>query len=72
VAIGERIRAARKAAGLTQEELARRASMSLNGLALLEQGERTDPHYSTLRKLASALGMTVAELVGDSPLVEAR
>src|SRR5829696_6908963 len=71
--IGSCIRAARKARGLSQEEVARRAGMSLNGVAVLEQGGRTDPHYSTLVNIARALGMTVAELTGEAqeaPLVE--
>ena len=66
--IGSRIRQARKAQGLTQESLARRANISLNGVAQLEQGERNDPHYSTLKKLASALGLTVAQLL-EGPVV---
>jgi transcriptional regulator with XRE-family HTH domain len=61
--IGKQLRKARRARGLTQEELARRANMSLNGLAQLEQGGRTDPHYSTLNKLATALDMSVAEFL---------
>lgn len=61
--IGTRIRDARKAAGMSQDGLARRAAMSLNGLAQLERGGRTDPHYSTLEKLAGALGMSVGGLL---------
>ena len=71
--IGKQIRKARRARRLTQEELARRASMSLNGLAQLEQGGRTDPHYSTLSKLAVALDVSVAQLLEDErPLAMAR
>ncbi len=66
--IGSRIRVERKAAGLSQEALARRADMSLNGLAQLERGGRTDPHYSTLEKLAGALDMSVGELVEEPAL----
>jgi transcriptional regulator with XRE-family HTH domain len=74
VTIGSRISAARKARGITQQQLANRADMSLNGIALLEQGVRTDPHYSTLVNIARALGVTVAELTGEAqeaPLAEA-
>jgi transcriptional regulator with XRE-family HTH domain len=56
--IGARIRAARKEAGLSQEELARRADMSLNGMASIERGGITDPHYSTLSKIAKGLGVS--------------
>lgn len=56
--IGARIKAARKRAQLSQEALARRAGMSTNGVARIEQGGITDPHYSTLRKLAAVLGVS--------------
>ncbi len=65
--LGARIRAARRTRGLTQEELARRAGVSLNGVRALEQGGRTDPHFSTLSHLAGALDTSISELVGESP-----
>lgn len=68
MSLSDRIRAARKSAGLSQEELARRAGTSLNGVRNLEQGARIDPHYSTLSKLAKALNMSVAELMGEPVL----
>ena len=67
--IGKEIRKARRDRGLTQEELARRANISLNGLAQLEQGGRTDPHYSTLSKLAVALGVSVGELLDEGKVL---
>lgn len=63
--IGSRIRTARKAAGLSQEELARRADMSLNGFADIERGHIGDPHYTSLKKIANGLGMSVGELLGE-------
>jgi transcriptional regulator with XRE-family HTH domain len=63
--IGQRIRDVRKAAGLTQEALARRADISLNVLNRIERGAVTDPHYSTLNKLADGLGVSVGELIGE-------
>jgi len=36
---------------------------------MIEQRERMDPHYSTLKKLAGALEMSVAELVEDPLLL---
>jgi transcriptional regulator with XRE-family HTH domain len=65
--ISERIRDARKAAGLTQEVVARRADLSMNMVSRLELGKIQDPHYSTLSGIAHALGTTVAELVGEEP-----
>ena len=65
VDIGERIRIARKRAGLSQEEVARRAGMSLKGMAYIERGHIEDPHYSSLAGIAEALGVSVGELVGE-------
>src|SRR4051812_23282455 len=62
---GSRIRDRRKAAGLSQEALARRADMSLNGFADIERGLITDPHYSTLNKIARALGTTPEGLIAE-------
>jgi transcriptional regulator with XRE-family HTH domain len=74
VAIGDRMRAARKAAGLTQEGVARRSGLTLKHIGEVERGEVHDPHYSTLSAIAGALGTTVAQLVGEEapvPLDEA-
>jgi transcriptional regulator with XRE-family HTH domain len=70
VEIGKNVRDARKKAQLSQEALARQAGISVSAVAQIEQGERTDPHYSTLSKLAKGLGISVGELL-DSPKVEA-
>jgi|SRR5215217_253838 len=67
--IGDRVRTARKAAGLTQEQLARRTDLTLKAVGELERSETMDPHYSTLLGLANALGTTIAELVGEEPAV---
>lgn len=69
--IGKRVQVARKRAQLSQDALARRASMSVSAVAQIEQGGRTDPHYSTLKKIAEALNISISELIGESvPLVE--
>src|SRR5215204_4466347 len=73
VSIGERVRTGRKALHLSQEEVARRAGVSLNQVNRLERGEIVDPHFSTLAGLATALDMQISELVGEPtvPLAEA-
>jgi transcriptional regulator with XRE-family HTH domain len=68
VSIGDKIRATRKAAGISQEEVARRAGVSLNVINRLERGVILDPHYSTLRGIASALGVPVEDLVREPAL----
>ena len=62
--IGKRIRDARKAAGLTQEELAERMGTSSVAVAQWETGRR-NPKMGTVSKLAAALGVDVAELVPE-------
>jgi transcriptional regulator with XRE-family HTH domain len=68
VGIGDRIRTARKAANLTQEELARLAEVNLNVITRLERGASRDPHISTLHRIAHALGVSVDELLGEQAL----
>jgi len=52
----------RRAAGLSEDELAERAGLSRRGISDLERGQRRSPHLSTVRRLADALGL--AALVG--------
>jgi transcriptional regulator with XRE-family HTH domain len=65
IALDERLRSLRKERGLSQEEVARRAGIGLKAYGELERGIATDPHFSTLGGIARALGMRVAELVGE-------
>lgn len=55
-----RLEALRKQAGITQYELARRAGLSKQAMSQLERGER-DPAWETVRKLARALEVSIAE-----------
>jgi transcriptional regulator with XRE-family HTH domain len=55
----------RARAGLTQQELATRAGLSIAQIVAMEQGKRSNPRLDTLRKLATGLGCTVGELIGD-------
>src|SRR5579863_5820408 len=56
-AFGERLRAARLAAGLTQEELADRSGIATRTISDLERGVNDMPRASTARLLADALGL---------------
>lgn len=60
---GASIRAARKAAGLTQKQLAERLGISFVNISQLENNQRT-PNVSTLQRIADALGIHVFELTG--------
>jgi transcriptional regulator with XRE-family HTH domain len=57
-----RIKTLREARGITQADLARKASVSAGYIARLET-RRHDPKLSTLVKLAKALNVTVGELL---------
>jgi predicted ATPase/DNA-binding XRE family transcriptional regulator len=52
---GARLRRLRKAASLTQEELAQRAGLTAKGISDLERGARNRPYPHTVRSLAEAL-----------------
>ena len=54
---GELLRRQRSAAGLTQEELAERAGLSVRGLRYLERGMRR-PYPDTLQRLVDALALS--------------
>jgi predicted ATPase/class 3 adenylate cyclase/DNA-binding XRE family transcriptional regulator len=58
VPFGDLLRQLRKAAGLTQAELAERAGLSERGLNDLERGARLTPRRDTIALLADALGLT--------------
>lgn len=60
--MGEKLRAARKAAGLSQVELAQIIGTTQKDISRWENGQR-EPLASTLKKLAQALGCSMDDLV---------
>ena len=67
---GTLLRCYRKAASLTQEELAERAGVTAEAISALERGRRRRPYPHTVRQLGAALDLTAAEhaaLVGALP-----
>lgn len=60
--VGERIKAARKQAGLTQKELAERLGLSFQAIAQWENNLRK-PKLETLQKIAAALEVPIYELM---------
>jgi transcriptional regulator with XRE-family HTH domain len=58
---GDLLRRYRLAAGLTQEELAELAGLSVRGLSDLERGARRAPRRETVQLLAEALQLSAAE-----------
>ena len=61
VKLGERIKALRKRANLTQEQLAEEAGVSVNFIGNVERGESA-ASVKTLRRIAKALGVSLKEL----------
>ena len=57
---GALLRRHRLAAGLSQEALAERARLSVNGISALERGDRRYPYHETVLLLAKALGLSPA------------
>ncbi len=54
----ELLAATRAATGLTQEELAERAQLSVRAISNLERGEAARPRHATIDRLVAALGLT--------------
>lgn len=61
VALGQRLRALRKDARLTQEELAAQAGLSANYVGEMERGER-NPSALALFAVARGLDVPIADL----------
>jgi transcriptional regulator with XRE-family HTH domain len=60
--IGDRLRLLRKRSLMTQEQLAERSSVAVSTIIRIER-DQGEPHGSTIRKLAKALGVDPHELV---------
>ena len=58
VAFGALLKRYRVAAGLTQEALAERSTLSVRGISDLERGINTNPHKETVQLLADALELS--------------
>jgi len=63
--IAYRIRTLREAAGLSQQEVAERADLSLSLVAKMEQGRKADPRASTILALAAAIGVRPGQIIED-------
>ncbi|MFC0627796.1 ATP-binding protein [Kribbella deserti] len=57
----------RREAGLTQDELAHRSGLSVDGVSALERGTRRYPRRGTVEQLATALGVPAEPLLAAIP-----
>ena len=64
-AIAARLKFLREGAGLSQQDVAMKADLSLSLVAKMEQGKKADPRASTLLALAGALGVPPGRLLDD-------
>lgn len=62
----EKLKAERRRAALTQEQLAEKANVGIATIARIEGGDIEEPRVSTLRKLAEALGIEPRDLLEDA------
>ncbi len=65
VGLGKLLQDARKAAGLTQQELCQKAGLSYSTLAKIERGAIKAPSIFTIQSIASALNTDLNQLMGD-------
>ena len=64
ISLGKRIKAARKQAGLTQEDLADRLGMSTTHISVIERGVKP-PKLDTFVRLANVLNVSADNLLQD-------
>ncbi|MBC8580946.1 helix-turn-helix domain-containing protein [Zhenhengia yiwuensis] len=66
--IPTRIKALRKAKGLTQKELAKQAGVSFSMVSKIESGERNNPSLEILEKIGNVIDLTLDDLLGNNSL----
>ncbi len=69
-ALAAAIRRLRVARGLTQEGLAFESDLTVSAMARIERG-RSTPAWTTVRRIAAALGVTVQDLARAAECGEA-
>jgi transcriptional regulator with XRE-family HTH domain len=70
--IGPRIVALREERRISLSELARESGISKSLLHRIENQEGANPELGTLRKISSALNITVGELIGNEVVTSVR
>jgi transcriptional regulator with XRE-family HTH domain len=61
---GRNVRGSRRAAGLSQEQLAERSGLHMTEISRLERGVR-DPRLATIVRIAQGLDVPPAQLLAD-------
>jgi transcriptional regulator with XRE-family HTH domain len=68
-ALGTAVKARREELGRTQEQLANDSGLHQRWISNVETGKR-NPSYSSLRRLAAALGLSTSELIARAEQAE--
>lgn len=63
--LGARLQKARRAAGLTQQDLCQKSGLSYSTLAKIERGAIKSPSIFTIQQIASSLNVGVDQLLGN-------
>lgn len=61
--LAENIKKLREKKGLSQDRLAKLADVANNTIIKIEQGENRNPTLETLKKISSALDVSIDELI---------
>lgn len=67
-ALAKKLQEARQAAGLTQQQLCQKASLSYSTLAKIERGAIKSPSIFTVASIANATGVSLDQLMEQSPV----
>lgn len=62
--LGNHLQEARKARGLTQQQLCQKANLSYSTLAKIERGAIKSPSIFTIQQISAVLGMSLDQLIG--------
>jgi len=61
--IGESIKKYRKKLGISQDTLSKKANLAFHTVAKIEAGATPNPSIDTVKKIATALGVSVDDLI---------
>jgi len=61
--IGGNIKKHRKLAGISQDQLSKKADLSFHTIAKIEAGSTPNPTIETVKKIADALGVSLDDLM---------
>ncbi len=62
-ALGENIKKYRKSAGISQDQLSKKADLSLHTIAKIETGATPNPTIDTVKKIADTLDVPLDDLM---------